>query len=120
MFKCKRCHYTTPKKPNLKRHLMSKFECICVSESISREELLKELYPEKNKKFKCSCGKTYTFSQGLSVHKKTCDNERMLNLISKSKEYLMKDIGKGLKSKNIEEMVENLMKKLFEEAINEL
>ena|ERR1700719_1822952 len=77
MFKCKRCRYTTSDKSNLKRHLTTKHECICTNESISQEELLKELYPKKTgKKYHCMCGKAYSYPSGLSLHKKTCNEKK--------------------------------------------
>lgn len=102
MFVCKRCNYTTNNKSNLKKHLMAKFRCICHDEHISKEELLEELYPKKDKQYKCPCGKAYVYQRGLASHQKTCiheknlKDEKMLNLVDILEEKLRKEMKEKL------------------------
>ena len=90
---CKRCGYSSVNKGDLKKHLEKKKECTCVNGDISREELIKDLYPVKNTKFKCPCGKNYAYHSGLSLHKKSCtfeseDNVGLLALVKELEEKI--------------------------------
>lgn len=98
-FKCQRCGYITLYKSNMKVHLTSKRECKPILENISRNEILTELYVKKKKNYTCICGKAYSYSQGLSLHKKSC---------------------KHYKEKSIKELKEELKEELREELLEEL
>lgn len=73
IFECSRCCYSTPLKQNMKAHLKRKNPCIPKEKNVlSPEELLKELYPIKDTKHVCKCGKSYSYYSGLYVHQKKC------------------------------------------------
>ena len=75
-FICERCLYETINKGDLKKHLEKKKVCNVKEKgaNIDREDLLEKLYPNANKekKYKCGCGKSYEHSQSLYNHRKTC------------------------------------------------
>ena len=73
-FCCKICDYTTSKKYNLTKHILTKKHMLKVAESS------KNLYI-----FNCKCGKKYKRSQGLSKHKKKCKIECIHNVSNVSK-----------------------------------
>jgi hypothetical protein len=59
-YKCEKCHYETTKKTDYRKHLTT----------------LKHLESMTiDKQYKCVCGNTYTKSQNLSRHKKSCTFE---------------------------------------------
>jgi hypothetical protein len=58
-FCCKICDYTTSKKYNLTKHILTKKHMLKVAESSENQYV-----------FSCKCGKKYRQSQGLSRHKK--------------------------------------------------
>lgn len=71
-FSCEYCHYISCKKSNYDRHLLThKHKKIHLEESGMEFFEQKEQKDDK-KEFKCICGNTYKFSQGLSKHKKKC------------------------------------------------
>ena len=72
-FTCKRCRYKTNTKGNLKLHLEKKKICEPLFEDIRRDILILELYPIKDNKYACECGKKYAHSSGLTLHKRTCN-----------------------------------------------
>ena len=57
-YKCEPCNFETNKKTNYENHLQTKKHKLNFGKDIP--------------KFKCECGKTYAFSQGLCRHKKSC------------------------------------------------
>ena len=68
-FCCEKCDYVTCRKNNYDRHILSdKHKRIHnVSKMIEQIEQM-----EQKNTYKCICGNTYKFSQGLSKHKKLC------------------------------------------------
>jgi hypothetical protein len=72
-FCCKYCDYITSKQHNYDRHILTdKHKRIHFG--LNGVELLEQNEQQSNKKyFKCICGNTYKFSQGLSKHKKSCN-----------------------------------------------
>ena len=68
-FCCEKCDYVTCRKNNYDRHILSdKHKRIHnVSKMIEQIEQM-----EQKNTYKCICGNTYKFSQGLSKHKKIC------------------------------------------------
>lgn len=69
--KCERCHYTTDRLANLKRHLTKTRICDEVYSNISREDILREY--SKNKSYACKkCGKGFTTCQSRWRHQKSC------------------------------------------------
>lgn len=118
MIECKRCHCTFLNKYNLKRHLMNNIGCICIDEYISRKDLLEELC-SKDKKFKCICGKAYTFSQGLSVHKRTCNKEKLLKMVDNLKEEVKEEVREEIREE-IREVPEEMNEKLKQELQDKL
>ena len=72
LFCCVNCDYNTSRKLNYDRHLLTdKHKKNSMEPKIySMEPNIEQI--EQNTRFKCICGKTYTYSRGLSKHKKTC------------------------------------------------
>ena len=67
IFNCKTCDYTTHKKSQWNRHILTK------------KHKKRNGYIKIPKKFQCVCGKEYKYSQGLSKHKKICNTLSQLN-----------------------------------------
>lgn len=75
LFCCVNCDYNTSRKLNYVRHLLTdKHKKHSMEPKIySMEPNIEQIEQiEQNTRFKCICGKTYTYSRGLSKHKKTC------------------------------------------------
>jgi len=71
-FLCFFCDYTTCKKANYDRHVLTvKHQRMTKSSKMDDQNEQNE-QNEQNVKFKCICGNIYKFKQGLSKHKKTC------------------------------------------------
>jgi hypothetical protein len=89
-FVCDLCDYSTTKKYNLKQHLNKVNKCenkkLCEK---TREQIIKDLYPEDTKTHVCICNKKYTQSCSLYRHRKECDlyqNEKIKMNESKTQE----------------------------------
>jgi len=61
---CEKCDYTCYRKSDYAKHIMTS------KHKINDGQLQKTL-----KKYVCSCGKEYSYRQGLYLHKKTCEKE---------------------------------------------
>lgn len=98
MLCCKECNKTFKRKDNYDRHMKSKLH-------------------ERNmsNKFVCECGKTYTYSQGLSRHKTTC---KMLNskLMSNKIETLQQE--KEEMKRQIEELLDKFSQFQGQSTVN--
>ena len=83
-FYCYECDYSTSKKCNFDRHILTdKHKKIHVG--LSGMEFLEQKELNYNKKeFKCICGNIYKFSQGLSKHKKHCNHQSKSNEVYKN------------------------------------
>ena len=67
-FYCKKCDYSTCKKANFDRHILStkhKMDDKWMTKNEQNE-------PEKEKLFECGCGKKYKYRQGLHKHQQKC------------------------------------------------
>ena len=90
-FYCEKCDYKCCRKNDYNKHIMTS------KHKINDGQLQKSLTTLK--KYVCSCGKEYSYRQGLYIHKKTCGKEQIYsnNLIkieSTDKEliiYLIKE-----------------------------
>lgn len=108
MFTCRRCHYKSPEKHCLIRHLQKLKPCECLFENIERNILIEELKKPKLRDdgdFTCNlCGQCYKSRQGLYKHKFLCQAEKkhLLDMDFK-KEILgeIKQIIESLKPVNI-------------------
>ena len=83
LFCCINCYYNTSRKLNYERHMESdKHKKKSVEPKIySMEPNVEQIEQiEQNVKFKCICGKMYTYSRGLSKHKKICSYKSDKNI----------------------------------------
>jgi hypothetical protein len=71
-FICISCDYSTCKKTNYDRHILSDKHQRMTKSSKMDDQNEQNEQNEQNVKFKCICGNIYKFKQGLSKHKKTC------------------------------------------------
>jgi hypothetical protein len=71
-FSCEKCHYTTSRKMNYDRHILTDKHKRIHNGSKMIEFLEQNEQNEQPDSFKCSCGNIYKYSQGLSKHKKVC------------------------------------------------
>ncbi len=87
---CEKCDYKCIKKSNFIRHLSTdKHKWI---QNGYKNEQNEQNEPENTYKFVCCCGKQYKYSQGLSKHKKTCNNDNTDNNdTNELVKYLMKE-----------------------------
>jgi hypothetical protein len=67
-FHCKICDYSTCKKSQYERHLLTRKH----KNNDNNDTNDDALGPKSSKQFLCECGKTYNFRQGLHTHRKTC------------------------------------------------
>ena len=88
LFCCIKCDYTTSRKLNYDRHtLTDKHKNKAVEpKPCSMEPNIEQI--EQNQKFNCICGRQYTYSRGLSKHKKTCSYQFKQNIPYKSQDEL--------------------------------
>ena len=99
MFACKRCGYSTNIKCDLKKHLYRKTQC---NPELSELDVL-ILHPEffnkkKDKEYICEyCFKSFSFSSGKSLHKKTCAEKMLQNEKIEELEKQNKQLTKQLK-----------------------
>jgi hypothetical protein len=85
-YSCEYCDYITCKKSNYDRHILSdKHKKIHLEES-GMEFLEQNEQKDVKKEFKCICGSTYKFSQGLSKHKKKCSYQSEQNITYKNQD----------------------------------
>ena len=71
-FSCIFCDYSTCKKTNYDRHVLTDKHQRMTKSSKMDDQNEQNEQNEQNIKFKCICGNIYKFKQGLSKHKKTC------------------------------------------------
>lgn len=62
---CTDCNYRTERKQHFNRHL----------ETVKHVSTVQHNKSNKNQKYVCKCGKTYTYKSGLCKHKKNCNYE---------------------------------------------
>jgi len=68
-FYCQKCDYNTDRISHYNRHILTPKHKMMTNNDIKIPEI-----PEYDiKLFKCECGKSYKYRQGLSVHKKKCE-----------------------------------------------
>ena len=69
-YECKKCNYITINKFSYDKHLLTSKHNIDINETNHSKYIENgiEIY-------KCKCGNKYKYSQGLSKHKKTCNNK---------------------------------------------
>jgi CDGSH-type Zn-finger protein len=69
LYSCDKCQYKTNNKTEYNRHL-----------STQKHEM--DTLDTSENAFVCKCGKSYKYSQGLSKHKKVCNNEGSNKIIT--------------------------------------
>jgi len=88
-FHCEICNYSCSKQSDYKKHLLT-LKHQNVDKILTNVDKNAENCAE-NKKYACKCGKQYTFRQGLSVHKKTCEIIKKKSSKDQLVEYLIKE-----------------------------
>lgn len=86
-FCCELCDYNTSRKLNFERHLLTVKHQKRALEPILEpniEYFEQNEQNEQNKTYKCICGNVYTYSRGLSKHKKTCSYQNKPNGLYKN------------------------------------
>ena len=68
VFKCDDCDYKTNNKKDFNKHTLTAKHKLMTDRMTSQRANI----PTPTKQYSCSCGKVYTFKQGLFVHRKTC------------------------------------------------
>ena len=68
-FECVKCNYKCCKESDFKKHLTTR------KHQNDDNDDSDELHKSRQNSYKCECGKTYKFRQGLSVHKKKCNRD---------------------------------------------
>jgi len=71
-FYCEKCNYICSRNANFERHILTDKHKWIHDVSKNDTKLASNEQNEKNYRYKCICGKEYSFSQGLSKHKKQC------------------------------------------------
>jgi len=69
-FACEKCHFICSKKRDYERHLLT-----------LKHKNDDKKAPENVKKYDCTCGKSFTYRQGLYVHRKTCKMDKNIDSI---------------------------------------
>ena len=83
-FCCKLCDYKSCKKCNYERHILTDKHKRIHLEASGIEFLGENEQNEQKNEFKCICGNSYKFSQGLSKHKKKCSYKSDKNIVYKN------------------------------------
>jgi len=78
-FSCIFCDYSTCKKTNYDRHILTDKHQRMTKSSKMDDQNEQNEQNEQNVKFKCICGNIYKFKQGLSKHKKTCSQNNNID-----------------------------------------
>ena len=84
-FKCSLCDFICSKKSNYDKHLLTRKH-----KNNDAELLLDDA--KKCLKYKCDCGKEYTYRQGLYIHKKKCQYLSSINNIIVEQSLPINDI----------------------------
>lgn len=116
-FECKICNYTTSKKNDYDKHILTRKHKI----------LTNDLQKVANSDFYCFCGKKYKHRQSLNNHKKKCEyiihsdveNNMISDLIQQNKELQETLINQQSKHQNeIKEIIPYLGNKTINNKIN--
>lgn len=86
-FVCEKCDYTTNKKGNYKKHLQTIKH--------NGDKWLQN--GDKKWQYKCDCGKTYAYRQGLCRHKQQCKHQKTSNDIIIPKNVQNEEVGDIIK-----------------------
>jgi len=65
---CKKCDYSTTKKGNYDRHILTRKHKILTN----TDKYLQNSIETNDQRYSCICGKSYKYRQSLFTHKKTC------------------------------------------------
>lgn len=82
-FICCKCNYSTNKKYNYDKHLLTTKHKLMVNMIFNNkvDKVIEKINQEnqsqqKENKYVCDCGKRYKYRQGLFVHRQNCDYEK--------------------------------------------
>jgi len=121
LFCCKKCDYNTSKRNDFMKHLMTLKHKNDDHDDQNDDPKVAKAYENKQKKYVCECGKEYKYKQGLSVHKKKCNNQNenikhpneTLNEEPISKELIIQLIKQN---QNLQDMLYEQHNKMYELA----
>jgi hypothetical protein len=68
-FSCEKCNYITSRKSQYNRHILTEKHKILTNVDIFSSDSSNK----NNTKYQCGCGKTFSYRQSLSVHRKKCN-----------------------------------------------
>ena len=118
-FICKLCDFNCSKKSNYENHIMTKKHIHRVNgNSLENMEI------EKNAKYNCTCGKTYTTNSGLWKHSKICKfkntNTDIITIENEpsDKQLIMMLIKDNSEFKNMMMEQQNSMMEIIKNGIN--
>jgi hypothetical protein len=106
-FYCEKCHYSTSRLSNFKRHMDSKLHETTIDYNNKKKRA-------EQKKHHCICGKSYVHHTSLYKHRKTCDTYKKAENIGKNSEELVLS---NDTTKNIDNLC-NMVSQLIEENKN--
>lgn len=115
IYECKMCDYNTSRYSQYNRHLLTR-------KHKNNEKMLTNVdngskNEDMNNKYKCSCGKYFSYRQSLSVHKKKCNVLNGIENIEKdqpiTKELVLQLIQQNQK---LQEMLHDQHNKMYEIA----
>ena len=79
-FECKFCNYITSRKSQFNRHLLT------AKHNINENTTIQQQNTTLKSSYKCNCGKAYLHRASLYNHKKKCNYDNELNILTKSSE----------------------------------
>lgn len=117
-FSCESCHYKCSKPSDWSRHLATrKHKMLTNVATLTDENEISAESIELKHRFKCGCGKYFSYRQSLSFHKKKCDVLNGLESVSEGEPFT-KDLVLQLLHQNqkLQEMLYDQHGKMFEIA----
>ncbi len=114
-FECKKCDFKCSKKSDYNRHISTRKHKKLTN--VDKINAINNILEEEKTKFKCSCGKSFSYRQSLFVHKKKCNVLNGLENLDKG-EPLTADIVLELiqQNKKLQEMLHDQHNKMYEIA----
>jgi len=95
-FFCKNCDYKTYKQSNYDKHLLT------AKHKKSYGECQKVSDIEEELNYKCECGKNYKYRQGLWKHKKICNTQTDVNIVTDDKHKNKDKTKEKMKDKDLD------------------
>lgn len=114
-YECKNCLFKCCKLSNWKKHCSTRKHKMLTN--VDKINTINYILKEESPKFKCACGKIFSYRQSLSVHKKKCNILNGLENLDKDQPFT-KDLVLELiqQNKKLQEMLYNQHNKMYEIA----